>query len=229
MKAWLGLLEKGAAFPSERFYKHRGIYVYTDDPPGICPVCESTAKRYHVHGGFLRWLKTYVAGKVQRVRIRKPRYLCLMCGHTFRLHPPEGIPYKPTCNFLIVIFLWSYLSSNKGLHACLPEDLLEEVSTRTLFRSLRSAKAIAFDTQQFIREVLIEKREPRPVEDLFPGGLDPPRSLLERQSPEPEKASILWRALSMLRYGAQALSLDPRTLLTWANQKSRYKNRCFLI
>ncbi len=229
MKSWLNLLKDGAAFPAKRFFKHRGVYVYKDDPPEICPVCESTACRYHAHGSFLRWLKTYIEGRIKRIRIRKPRYMCLMCGHTFSLHPPEGIPYKPTCNLLIVIFLWSYLTSSMGMHNCLPGELSEEVSVRTVTRHLKSAKAIALETQQFIREVLIEKLEPRPVEELFSGGLDPPESLLQRQAKEPKKVSTLWRALYMIHQGAKALSIDPRTLLAWANQKSRQKNRGFLI
>ena len=229
MKSWLNLLKDGAAFPSERFFKYRGIYVYKDDPPKICPVCKSTACRYHAHGSFLRWLKSYIEGRIKRIRIRKPRYMCLMCGHTFSLHPPEGIPYKPTCNILIVIFLWSYLISNMGMHNCLPGELCDEVSARSVARYLKSAKGIAVETQQFIGEVLIKKMEPRPVEDLFSGGLDPPESLLQRQQNEPEKASILWQALYMLQKGAKALSIDPRTLLARANQKSRQKNSSFLI
>jgi hypothetical protein len=116
-----------------------------------------------------------------------------------------------------------------GMHNCLPGELSDEVSARSVARHLKSAKANAVETQQFIREVLIEKIEPRPVEELFSGGLDPPESLLQRQAKEPKKVSTLWRALYMVHQGAKALSIDPRTLLAWANQKSRQKNRCFLI
>jgi hypothetical protein len=103
------------------------------------------------------------------------------------------------------------------------------VSERTLARYLKRAKQAAEETQQFIREVLIEKREPRPVEDLFPGGLDPPESLLKKQRREPEKASTLYRALVMLLAGAKALDIDPRTLLAWANRRSQARKRRFLL
>jgi hypothetical protein len=115
------------------------------------------------------------------------------------------------------------------MHHCLPGQFSEDVSARTVARYLKSAKQVAQETQQFIREVLIAKREPRPVEELFPGGLDPPESLRRKQSTEPDTASTLWRALSMLRQGAQTLRIDPRTLLAWANQTSQARKQPFLL
>jgi hypothetical protein len=177
----------------------------------------------------LRWLRTFVDGRIDRIRLRKPRYLCLTCHQTFSLDPPEVLPYKRYSSFLIVLCLWSYLVSMAGMHHCLPGAVSEDISARTVARHLSLAKALAVETQQAIREVLIRKTEPRPVEDLFPGGLDPPESLRRKQSKEPDTAGTLWRALSMLRQGAQALSIDPRTLLAWAQQSSRAKKRSFLL
>ena len=226
---WWSLLKKEVDFPSDRFYRHKGTYVYRTDPPDLCPVCGSSDSRYHAHGSFLRWLTTCVGTAIRRVRLRKPRWKCLSCGHTFSRHPPEGLAHKPTCNFLIVVFLWTYLASPAGLYGCLPGELADSVSERTLARHLKRAKEAAEETQQFIREVLIEKREPRPVEDLFQGGLDPPESLLKKQRREPEKASTLYRALVMLLAGAKALDIDPRTLLAWANRRSQARKCRFLL
>ena len=228
MDSWVSLLKPRSPFSANTF-RIGNVYVYKAAPPEVCPRCESPEGRYHSHGGFLRWLKTLVAGRVQRIRLRKPRFLCLTCGKTFSLHPPETLPRKSFCSFLILLFLWSYLTSSEGLHRALPGEFAEDVSARTLARYLRSAKGVSTETQQFIREVLIQKTEPRPVEELFPGGLDPPESLRRKQSKEPDTAWTLWRALHMLRQGAQALSIDPRTLLAWANQTSRAKNRLFLL
>ena len=229
MEPWLSLLRKSGPFTSGSVFRIGEIYVYSGEPPEDCPRCGSEERRYHVHGGFFRWLKTFVDGQIKRIRLRKPRFLCLACQKTFSLNPPEVIPYKRYCSFLIVLCLWSYLVCASGIHHCLPGEFSEDISARTVARHLSLAKALAVETQQAIREVLIRKTEPRPVEDLFPGGLDPPESLRRKQSKEADTAGMLWRALSMLRQGAQALSIDPRTLLAWAQQSSRAKKRSFLL
>ena len=229
MEPWLSLLRKSGPFTSGSVFRIGEIYVYSGEPPEDCPRCGSGQRRYHVHGGFFRWLKTFVDGQIKRIRLRKPRFLCLACQKPFSLNPPEAIPYKRYCSFLIVLCLWSYLVCASGIHHCLPGEFSEDISARTVARYLKAAKQIAQETQQFIREVLIRKKEPRPVEELFPGGLDPPDDLLRKQRTEPDSASTLWRALHMLRQGAQALSIDPRTLLAWANQTSQAKKRPFLL
>lgn len=229
MDSWLSLLKQGRPFGGESCFRIGDLYVYKSEPPEECPRCGTREGRYHSHGGFLRWLKTLVDGGIERIRLRKPRFLCLTCGKTFSLHPPETIPRKSYCSFLIILFLWSYLTSSEGMHQCLPGEFSEDVSARTVARYLWSARRVATETQQFIREVLIQKIEPRPVEELFPGGLDPPESLRRKQSKEPDTAWSLWRALHMLRQGAQAIPIDPRTLLAWANQTSQAKKRFFLL
>jgi hypothetical protein len=170
-----------------------------------------------------------VGDRIERVRLRKPRFLCLACGKTFSLNPPEVLPYKRYCSFLIVVFLWSYLASPAGVHHCVPGAFSEDVSARTVGRFIKAAGQRAETTQQFIREVLIRKMEPRPVEDLFPGGLDPPESLRRKQPGEPDTACTLWRALYLLRQGAQEVPIDPRALLAWANQTCQSKKQLFLL
>lgn len=229
MESWLSLLRSRGPFNSGNVFRLGEIYVYRGEPPEDCPRCGSSEGRYHCHGGFLRWLKTFVDDQIQRIRLRKPRFLCLSCQKTFSLNPPEVIPYKRYCSFLIVLCLWSYLVCSSGIHHCLPGAFSEDISARTMARHLDAAKHVAQETQQYIREVLIRKMEPRPVEELFPGGLDPPESLRRKQSKGPDTATTLWRALSMLRQGAETLSIDPRTLLAWAKQTSQAKKRSFLL
>ena len=164
---------RGVRSPRERCSDPGESDVYRGEAPEACPRCGSRRGRYHSHGGFLRWLRTFVDGRIDRIRLRKPRYLCLTCHQTFSLDPPEVLPYKRYSSFLIVLCLWSYLVSMAGMHHCLPGAVSEDISARTVARHLSLAKALAVETQQAIREVLIRKTEPRPVEDLFPGGLDP--------------------------------------------------------
>ena len=227
--SWLALLSRSTGLPSESFSRRGKELVYHSSPPGRCPVCSSESGRYHAHGSFLWRFTTVVGRAIRKVLLQKPRYLCLSCGHTFSLHPPQGIEYKPVCNLVVVLLLWEYLAGGAGFHNCIPGEMAEVSSVRTLARYLEAAKAVALQTQQFIREVLIEKTEPRPVEDLFPGGLDPPESLMRKQRNDPARAATLWRALSMLYHGAKASKLDPSALLAWARKRSQQANQPFLI
>jgi len=229
MESWLSLFRGRDPFPSGEVFRSGGIYVYRGEAPEVCPRCGSRRGRYYSHGGFLRWLRTFVDDRIQRIRLRKPRFLCLTCQKTFSQNPPDVLPYKRTSSFLIVLCLWNYLVSPAGIHRCLPGAVSEDISARTVVRHLQSAKAVAAETQQFIREVLIRKMEPRPVEELFPGGLDPPETLRRKRFKEPDTAWTLWRALHMLRQGAEVLCIDPRTLLAWAQQSEHARSRPFLL
>ena len=222
-------LRTDVLFPSGGVVLRGGEYVCEGNPPSICPVCESGAGHYHAHGSFRRWLKAIVWGGIVKIRLRKPRFLCLSCLHTFSLHPPETIPYQRVCVAMIAAFLWCYLASAGGFHNCLDPELSEHVSVRNLARHVKRAKRCALDTQQAIREVVMEKIEPRPKEEIFPGGLDPPDSLLRKQRHEPKEAAILWRALELARQASHTIFSDPRALLAWANQNNDAKKRSFLI
>jgi transposase-like protein len=222
-------LRTAVLFPCGGVVRRGDGYACEADPPLICPVCDSSAGKYHAHGSFSRWLKTIAGASFIRIRLFKPRFLCLSCGHTFSLSPPETIPYQRVCVVTMVAFLWCYLAAAGGLHNCLDPELSEHVSVRNLARHVKRAKRHALDTQQAIREVVVETIEPRPMEELFPGGLDPPETLRRKQCCEPEESSILWRALHLVRSASTTLTCDPRALLAWANQRSRLKKRRFLI
>jgi hypothetical protein len=129
---------------------------------------------------------------------------------------------------LVVALLWSYLDGEKGLHNALPEELEHTVDVRTLGRYLKRAKTLAVKTQQAIREVLIEQKEPRPWEECFRSGLSPPSSLINRHR-EPSPAAKLWRALSMLLQGSQTLSVSPCLLMARARVKAEQRQAPFLV
>jgi hypothetical protein len=101
---WEWLLTE-VLFPSGGVVRRGREYVYKADPPPVCPVCESGAGHYHAHGSFKRWLKALVWGGIVRIHLVKPRFLCLICGHTFSLHPPETIPYQRVCVATLAAFL----------------------------------------------------------------------------------------------------------------------------
>jgi len=156
------------------------------------------------------------------VRVWKHRWLCLCCGRTMSTGPPDVLPYIPFCTLVVVALLWCYLDGEKGIVNALPPELEHTVGTRTLARYLKRAKALCLKTQQAIREVLIEQKEPRPWEECFPSGLSPPPSLTKRHR-EPSSAAKLWRALAMLLQGSKTLSASPCLLMARAREKSEQR------
>jgi hypothetical protein len=142
--------------------------------------------------------------------------------------PPDVLPYVPVCTLVIVAFLWSYLNGEKGIYNAILPELEEAGCPRTLARYLKRAKAVCLKTQQAIREVLIEQKEPRPWEECFRRGLSPPPSLMNRHR-EPSPSAKLWRTLSMLLEGSQALSVSPCLLMARAREKAEQRQAPFLM
>jgi hypothetical protein len=138
------------------------------------------------------------------------------------------LPYTPLCTLVIVALLWSYVDGDKGIHNAIAPELDGAASPRTLARYLKRAKALSLKTQQVIREVLIEQKEPRPWEECFQSGLSPPAHLIVRHR-EPSSAAKLWRALAMLLQGSQALAVSPCLLMARARQQAEQRLAPFLV
>ena len=142
--------------------------------------------------------------------------------------PPDVLPYMRLCTLVIVALLWTYLQGERGIHHCIPQQLEAAAAPRTLARYLKRAKAVCMETQQAIREVLIETKEPRPWDECFAQGLSPPERLLARHR-QPSEVTILWRALAMLLIGSETLSTAPRLLMARAKAKAEHRTRRFLL
>lgn len=220
--------QDGLIFASNSFFLHRGAYSYVPRKPTVCDKCHSNSGCFHAHGRYKRWVKTMKDLSLTLVRVWKHRWLCLCCGRTMSNGPPDVLPYLPVCTLVVVMLLWGYLDGGKGTHNAFPSDLEHTVGARTLARYLKRAKALAVKTQQSIREVLIEQKEPRPWEECFQNGLSPPESLIKRHR-EPSPAGMLWRTLSMLLQGSQALSVSPCLLMARAREKAEQRLAPFLV
>lgn len=221
--------QDGLIFASDMFFRHRGAYSCVPKRPRTCDKCHNDSGRFHGHGRYKRWLKTLKNGALTLVRIWKHRWLCLCCGRTMSTGPPDALPYSRICTLLIVALLWSYLDGQRGIHSCIPPELDNAAEPRTLARYLKRAKAVCLKTQQAIREVLIEQKEPRPWEECFFSGLSPPESLIRRHRRNPSQAGILWRALAMLLRGSKTLSASPCLLMARAKEKAEQRKAPFLI
>lgn len=142
--------------------------------------------------------------------------------------PPDVLAHIPVCTLVIVALLWSYLDGGRGIHNSIPQELDEAAEPRTLARYLRRAKAVCLETQQAIREVLIETIEPRPWEQRFAQGRSPPERLIKRHR-NPSQTGMLWRALAMLLSGSQTLSVNPCLLMARARTKAELRGSRFLL
>ncbi len=218
----------GLIFASEFFFLHQGAYSCAPKKPPVCDKCLSDSGCFHAHGRYKRWVKTMKELALTVVQVWKHRWLCLCCGRTMNTGPPDVLPHIPLCPLVIVTLLWGYLNGEKGTHNAFPSELEHSVGARTLARYLKRAKALCLKTQQAIREVLIEQKEPRPWEECFQKGLSPPESLIKRHR-EPSPAAKLWRALAMLLQGSQALSASPCLLMARAREKSEQRLAPFLV
>lgn len=220
--------QDGLIFVSNLFFRHQGAYCCTPKKPCVCDKCLSRSGAFHAHGRYRRWVKTLRMFALTPVRVWRHRWLCLCCGRTMSTGPADVLPYTPVCTLVIVALLWSYLDGERGIHNAVSPELEPAASPRTLARYLKRAKILCLKTQQAIREVLIEQKEPRPWEECFRGGLSPPESLIRRHR-EPSPASMLWRTLSMLLQGSQALAASPCLLMARARQKAQQRLAPFLI
>ena len=220
--------QDGLIFASDFFFLHQGAYSCAPKKPTVCDKCLSDSGCFHAHGRYRRWMKTMREFALISVRVWRHRWLCLCCGSTMSTGPPDVLPHIPLCTLVIVVLLWSYLDGGKGIHNAFPEELEHSVGARTLARYLKRAKALSLNTQQAIREVLIEQKEPRPWEECFQKGLSPPPSLIQRHR-EPSPSAKLWRALSMLLQGSQTLAVSPCLLMARAREKAEQRLAPFLI
>ncbi len=224
----LSWLKDGLVFTSAKFFKHQGAYTCVPQRPGICDKCDSRSGRFHAHGRYQRSLSTLKDQCLKTIKIWKHRWLCLCCGQTMSNGSEDILAHKQNCNLVVVALLWAYLESGKGLHNCIPQKLYQAASPKTLFRYFKQAKTVCRQTQQSIREVLIEVTEPRPWDDCFFHGLSPPEGFFKRHRNAPETGA-LWRALSMLRIGSRNLSKAPSLLMARARTAAQQKHLRFLV
>ena len=220
--------QDGFIFTSGKYSVYQGAYGSVPERPCSCDKCQSQSGRFHAHGRYKRWVKTLKNAVLTPVRVWRQRWLCLCCGRTMSNGTPDVLPNIPICTLVIVALFWSYLVGAKGIHQSIPQELDEAATPRTLARYLKRAKAVCLETQQAIREVLIEIREPRPWDESFHQGLSPPESLTKRYRDSP-KIPIFWRSLAILLISSKTLSVTPSLLMARARQKAEQRKSRFLM
>lgn len=177
---------------------------------------------WHGHGYFPRWLWVLARGQVRRVRIWKHRWRRPRSGPTCHSRPPDELAGVGFCTLVVVLKLWAWLDGERGVHRC--EQAVDDLETRggdprSVQRWLRRLLPHAMTIQQAVRLAVIERCEPRPLEQLFPTGLSPPERLVRRPWRDPLQTTKLWRALALL-LGA-AIKLDVQVTLLLAEARGR--------
>ena len=222
----LSVFGSGLVFLGEVYFRFKEGWSFEGQRPSECNRCGPS--QFHAHGYFCRFLLTLRDGKLELVVVWKPRWKCTGCEHTVSSNPPDVVPYRHICTLVIVALLWSYLTAEGGVHRCLPERLQDCISVRQLACILVAAAARSLETQQIIREVVLEIQEPRPMESLFPDGLDPPEALVRRTRHQ-EGYSQLWRALALVIATSSQHLIPIARLLAWARRRAGERKKQFLI
>ena len=176
------------------------------------------AEGWHGHGYFPRWLWVLAHGRLRRVRIWKHRWRPRRGGATCHSRPPDELAGLGFCTLVVVLKLWAWLDGERGVHQSRQAlgDLEARGEPRTVQRWLRRLLPHAMEIQQAVRLAVIERCEPRPLEQLFPTGLSPPDRLVRRHWRDPPPITILWRALALLLGGATRLDVQVALLLAEA-------------
>jgi hypothetical protein len=189
-----------------------GALVYRRQRPG---------PGWHAHGYLRKTLWLLVGGQPRQQTIHKQRWLRYGTTQTVHDRPPDDPALLRFCTLIIAVKLWAWLDGDCGIHR--RREVFASLdgvgSERTVQRWMQRALPDALDMQQAIRLAVIQRCEPRPVDDLFRGGLSPPPSLLRRHRQNPLPASTLWRAFAMLVTSASQLSLPVCTLLAEARRR----------
>jgi hypothetical protein len=208
------LLGNGLAAVAAGIYERRadGVLVFRGERPG---------EDWAAHGFFPRWLHTLVDGVLVREPLLKQRWRHAS-GKTCHSRPPDDVAQIHFCTIVVALCLHAWLASGVGVEGyqdAFP-SLSERPSRRTVQRWLQRALEHAASTHQFLRLVVIERGEPRPMKRLFPSGLAPPADQDRRR----------WKAaasVGLLRGGLEiainsAVSFDVPLTLLLAEARGRW-------
>lgn len=196
--------------------------VYERQPDGVLVFRgERPGPDWHAHGFFARWLWTVVDELRVRARLLKARWRHIS-GKTCHSRPPDDVAQVHSCTLVVVVVLWSWLESGKGVHVYEPAlpTLADRPSIRTVQRWLRRALGLATTTHQLLRTAVIERGEPRPMKRLFPSGLAPPAEDARRRWRDRALVETLRSGLVIVVDGAVDLAVPLPLLLAEARGRS---------
>lgn len=185
---------------------------------------------WHGHGYFERKLWVLRETGLEQIRLWKHRWRLVGTNTTRHSRPIEELPSFGADLVIVLLVVFAWLDSGKGLSHRDRRSVLSDVeercaSRRTTQRWLHKLLGDSLKIQQAIRRAVIERCEPRPVETLFEGGLPPPDGLVRRPWKDSPSVATLWRALAIVFRGALVLDVPASTLLIeargrWSDPKT---------
>jgi hypothetical protein len=186
---------------------------------------------WYGHGYFSKTLTVLRCGKPERIKLYKHRWKNQETGATVHSRPPDDPGYVRCCSLIVVLRIWTFISSSKGIHN--REEVFPDLwrssgsSSRTVQRWTKRAFENSMDIQQAIRHFLIDESEPRPVERLFDGGLSPPDGVSNRRWKSSQNLTELYRAYAMLFVAARELAKHASYLLAGAQRRMPKQQKPF--
>lgn len=176
---------------------------------------------WNAHGYFSCKIWMLDDGRASKRRLWKRRWLLAGTTQTRHSRPPDVLPGIRFCTLIVSLKLWAWLDAKVGLHnyAEFRPELQDCGSRRSLQRWLRKLLPSAMDIQQAIRLAVIKRCEPRPLERIFPGGLDPPLRVDRKRWQDGSLVGSLWTALAMLFGTSSDMKLHVATLLAEARRR----------
>lgn len=197
-----------------------GTGIYRERPDGSLQYNgERPGEAWHAHG-YMRRLLVATPDGGRRV-VWKRRWLRMDDSpgpRTCHSRPPDDLASVWFGATVVLLKIWAWLDGGAGVCRYEEPSCIERLggSRRTVQRWLRRALPMAADTLQAVRRAVIERSEPRPMEQLFPRGLPPPDELQRRHWRSPASVSTLWQACALLIGGAVALNVNAPVLLAEA-------------
>lgn len=206
----------------------RQVYLERDDGDLVF-IGQRPAGHWHGHGYFPKLAVMLCNGRPVVVRVWKHRWRLAGSHTTCHSRPPDDLAGSRCSTLVVMLKLWAVLSVAVGIHNRKEvfEDLDDYGSTRTVQRWLACAMRNAVEIQQAIGAAARDKKEPRPGEDLFQGGLSPPRAFYRRTWQNPLAAVELWRAIAMLLIASKELGVNASILLAEARRRCQKNEKPF--
>ena len=199
-----------------------GRFLYYGERPG---------DNWYGHGYFPKGLTVLRGGRPEKIELNKHRWKDRETGGTVHSSPPDDPIYVRCCSLVVVLRIWTFISSSKGIHK--REEVFPSLwkgsgsSSRTVQRWTQRAFENSMAIQQGIRHCLIDESEPRPVEGLFEGGLSPPDGVLDRRWKSSQKLNELYRAYAMLFVAAREHAKHASYLLAGAQRRMPKQKKTF--
>ena len=198
-----------------------GVY-QTDDDGKVFYYGQRPGAEWQGHGYFPKTVVMLVGAAPVAVVVWKHRWKNVETGRTVHSRPADDPVMLRYCTLILFLRVWAVVSSKQGFHnrAEVFEDLDDRCgSDRTVQRWTAKAMDECLEIQQAIRLAIIEKSEPRPIEQLFEGGLSPPGCVVSKRWQSPRNHFVLWLGYAQLLVGANKLGICTSRLLAEARRR----------